>query len=109
MKTNNRILQIEQMLDEDPHDPFLHYARCLEYARISPKESQPLWERMLLDFPDYVPLYYQAGTCFAELGLKDQAIETWKKGVEKAAKHLDLHALTELKSILQNALIDDED
>ena len=109
MKSNDRIQQIELMLEEDPKDPFLHYARCLEYSRISPSDGQPFWENMLLEFPDYVPLYYQAGTCFAAIGLKERAMDIWKKGIEQAAKHQDNHALTELKSILQNALIDDED
>ena len=109
METNNRIQQIGQMLEEDPKDPFLHYARCLEFTKISCEQGRPFWEQMLLEYPEYVPVYYQAGTCFSELGLKEQAIDTWKKGIDQAAKQEDRHALTELRSILQNALIDDED
>ena len=109
MSNNNRIQQIEQMLEEDPNDPFLHYARCLEYTKIAPAEGQPFWDHMLQQFPDYVPVYYQAGSCFAALGLKERAIEAWEKGIIQATKHLDRHALTELKSVLQNFLMDEED
>lgn len=107
--TNNRIQQIEQMLAEEPQDPFLHYARCLEYTRISPADGQLFWVRMMQEFPDYVPSYYQAGNCFAELGLKEQALETWKKGADEAARKPDHHALTELKARIQNALIEDDE
>jgi tetratricopeptide (TPR) repeat protein len=106
---NQRIQQIEQMLEEDPRDPFLHYARCLEYSKISPHEGQPFWDKILVEFPDYVPVYYQAGSCYSELGLKNRAIEIWKKGADMAEKLQDRHALTELKGRIQNALIEDED
>lgn len=107
--SNSRIQQIEKMLEDDPIDPFLHYALCLEFTRISPLDGKAYWDKILLQFPEYVPVYYQAGTCYSELGLKEMAIDTWKKGINQAEKQQDRHALTELKSILQNALIEDED
>lgn len=109
MNIINRIHQIEQMLKEDPQDPFLHYALCLEYTKISQTKGKPLWEDLLQEFPEYLPAYYQAGSCFAELGHKEQAIEIWKKGAEEAVKQKDHHTLTELKNIIQNAVIEDDD
>jgi tetratricopeptide (TPR) repeat protein len=109
MEFQNRIRQIEKMLDEDPNDPFLHYARCLEYTSDSYFAGRPFWEKILNQFPDYLPSYYQAGVCFDNLGLKMMAIEIWKKGVDEALKQQDFHALTELKNILQNALLEEDE
>jgi hypothetical protein len=109
MEIPERIKQIDLLIAEDPEDPFLYYARCLELTKISPAEGNKNWEDLLLQFPEYLPSYYHAGLSFKETGEKEKALEIWKKGILLAERTSDRHALTELRGIYQNTLLDEED
>ena len=107
MLIEDRILQLEKLLEEDASDPFLYYALCLEFSKISNERSESLWLELISRFPDYLPSYYQAGLTLVEIRKRDEAIQLWKKGITLAELQNDRHALTELKSILQNTLLDE--
>jgi tetratricopeptide (TPR) repeat protein len=108
MDKADRIKYLENLIQEEPDDPFGYYALCLEWEG-SPASKAEKWEQMLIRFPEYLPSYYQAGEALKQAGQKDKALEVWKKGIELAGFQGDLHALAELKSALQNAMIDEDD
>ncbi|MGH7224888.1 MAG: hypothetical protein ACRELF_16820, partial [Gemmataceae bacterium] len=62
MSAKSRKEQLEEMLAEEPNDPFLHYGLAMEY--VSAGEDRTAVERfqkLLAVAADYVPGYLQAG------------------------------------------------
>jgi len=102
MHTTERISQLQQLLKEDPEDPFLHYALCLELKKAGSAETGPGFETLLDVFPEYLPVYYQAALFMAETGKLEQATMVAQSGVLLAQSMNELHTLSELKGLLQN-------
>ena len=102
--SDNRLIQLRQFLAEDPNDPFLHYAVCLELKKSNSAELNAAFEKMLLQFPDYLPGYYQYALLLAENGDSSKAMEILLGGIALAEKLQDWHTLAELKSLRQNIL-----
>lgn len=103
----SRLEQIQQMLTEDPNDPFLHYAFALELenaAKLS--EAIDKLQTMSIDFPDYLPLYYKLGKCYEVNGQTENAILIYNKGIDLAKRLNDQKTLQELKEAV--FLIDEE-
>ena len=94
----DRITQLEQFYEEDPHDPFNLYALALEYVRSRPVKSQHLFERLLENHPDYLPSYYHAAKLYQELGEKEKAANVFRNGISLAENLKDSKTLRELKS-----------
>jgi tetratricopeptide (TPR) repeat protein len=109
MDSSERLEHLKKMKSEDPTDPFPWYCFCLETTKIKAPSCDRDWEEMLSLFPDYLPSYYQAGLCFEGKGRKKEAILIWENGIRLATQKADRHALSELKSVLQNALLEDDE
>lgn len=61
------------------------------------------WEQfaeLIAEFPDYVATYLMAGGTLVSLGRKDQAADTYRKGIEVATARGDQHARRELEGAL---------
>ena len=71
---------------EDPHDPFNLYALALEYQKIDARGSAEWLERLLREFPDYLPTYYHAAQFFSNLQRNEKAREIYEKGIQLATK-----------------------
>jgi len=108
MNRDERIDYLKALIVESPEDPFPFYALCLENESENPVQNSEGWLKVLEKFPEYLPSYYQAGMHFLELAQKENAIEIWKNGIQLAQKQGDNHALAELKSAVQNAILDDD-
>lgn len=102
MHTSERISQLHQLLKEDPEDPFLHYALCLELKKAGSAEAGTGFETLLNVFPEYLPAYYQAALFMAETGKLERATMVAQSGVLLAQSMNELHTLSELKGLLQN-------
>jgi tetratricopeptide (TPR) repeat protein len=96
--------QIEEMLADDPNDPFLRYGLAMEHASAGDAPSAiRCFEELLRIAPDYVPAYVQAGQLYARLGRDDEAKATYRAGIEVARKkgdEGDRHAADEMESFL---------
>jgi tetratricopeptide (TPR) repeat protein len=104
---NNRITEIIQMLKEDPEDPFLMYALALEYHKIkNDLKTEETFDRLLNDFPGYLPTYYQAAHFYWGIGQTEKARSTFLKGISLAENADDLKTKEELRNSYQNFLID---
>lgn len=99
---HSRIDLLEKFIAEDPNDPFNHYALALEYLQTNPAKASELFDEILIHHPDYLPVYYTAGTFYAELANEMKALEILTKGVELAERKSDFKTLRELKSAIQN-------
>src|SRR4051812_40521925 len=97
----DRIATFRTFIARTPTDPFPRYGLAMEYkGRGDLAEAWTVFAELLEKFPDYVPTYLMAGGTLVALGRKDEAAETYRKGIEVAAKRGDSHARGELESAL---------
>lgn len=100
MPENKRMAALQQFYEQDPADPFNLYALTLEHlAAHDGARARAGFEKLLAEFPDYVPTYYHAAAFFAQAGEQQQAIAIFEQGLN-AARH-DAHALRELRGAYQ--------
>lgn len=99
---------INQMLKNNPDDPFLIYAAALEYRKQNNQASTlSMFKKLIEEHPDYLATYYQIGKLYEEMGDVDAAIAHYKKGREVAKKENDLKTLSELSEALM--ILDEDD
>src|SRR5690606_24202390 len=96
---SDRIQQLTEFLNDNPADPFLLYALATEYAKIGQtSEALRYYNLLQTDHPDYVGTYYHLGKLYDALGQKDDAIATYRRGMEIAQQKNDRHAFSELQA-----------
>ena len=99
MNQAERIRYLEQLLQNDPRDPFLAYVLALEYNNLGQlDDAVELLEGLRLNEPDYVPTYYQLALIRMERGESEEARRVIEEGmaltISKDAKtHGELRAL----------------
>ncbi|MBV6644571.1 MAG: tetratricopeptide repeat protein [Cyclobacteriaceae bacterium] len=103
-----RVQQLQKFIETDPHDPFAKYALALEYLSENPENSRTLFEELLTIHPDYTATYYHAANLYASLGLREQAEQTFSKGIALTQSNGEHHANRELRNAYQNFLFDEE-
>ncbi|HEY0744355.1 MAG TPA: tetratricopeptide repeat protein [Chryseosolibacter sp.] len=84
--------------DDDPNDPFNIYALAIEYQKSDLPKARQYFEKLLNEYPHYIPTYYHAAKLYQETGDTDRAINTYEKGIEVAKSQNDTKAARELKS-----------
>ncbi len=104
---NERILSLIQFIKDDPNDQFAIYALALEYLNIDNLKSEELFQGLLEKHPQYLPTYFHAANLFSELGKRELADKTYKKGIEVAEAAINDHAVRELKSAYLNFQFED--
>ena len=101
MGTKSRKQQIEEMLAQEPNDPFLHYGLAMEHLSEGDEEGAVKRFQALISItPDYVPAYLQAGQALIRLGRTPEARETLERGSQVARKQNDEHAYQEMQEFL---------
>ena len=107
MTSKTRKQQIEEMLTEDPNDPFLRYGLAMEHvAEGQDDEAVRCFQELLRRAPDYVPGYMQAGRALARLGRDDEARELYRLGIAAARQKGDSHAAEEMQAFLDELSLD---
>ena len=107
---NDRILTLRNLLNDDPDDPFLHYALGLEYLKIH--ESELAIEKfnwIMHNHPDYLAVYYHAALVLSETGQLEMAEDVYKKGIALAERMQSYKTLQELKNAYHNFLLEMDD
>jgi tetratricopeptide (TPR) repeat protein len=97
-----RVKLLEQFYEENPTDPFNLYALALEHAKTDTDMAASLFDKLIIEYEDYLPTYYQAVEFFAAKNQLDKAIEIGKRGIDKAKRNNQLKMLGELKSLLES-------
>jgi Tfp pilus assembly protein PilF len=102
MANKSRKQQIEEMLAEDPNDPFLRYGLAMEYVSAG-EDDQAVrcFQELLRVAPDYVPAYMQAGRTLVRLNQEKEARALFQAGIEMAHRKGDLHAASEMEGFLE--------
>ncbi|OWY21106.1 tetratricopeptide repeat protein [Sphingobacteriales bacterium UPWRP_1] len=105
--SNSRLEKLQQFLEESPNDPFLHYAMALEYLKLpDDRKALDIFTQLTQTSPNYVGTYYHLGKLHEKLKQYNEALLTYKSGMEIARKLDDNHSYAELLSAY-NALHDE--
>jgi tetratricopeptide (TPR) repeat protein len=98
----NRLEILQDFYKEEPKDPFNIYGLAIEYQKHDVNKSKELFDLLLCDFEDYLATYYISGKLYEELGLDEEAIKIFKKGVSVAHAQNNTKTENELKNALIN-------
>lgn len=101
---SSRIDQLNQFIKDDPADPFNHYALALEYCKTDDKRALEIFEHIIRDHRQYLPVYYQLANLYARIGEKKKAIQIFSEGIKTAAEQGDHKTLRELNAALEDLL-----
>lgn len=102
MTDKSRKQRIEEMLAEDPRDPFLRYGLAMEYVSAEQdEEAVRCFTELLQATPDYVPAYMQAGRALTRLNRVEEARTLFQSGIAAARQQGDLHAAEEMTGFLE--------
>ncbi len=96
-----RLEQLQQMLLQDPHDEFLHYAIAMEYfsAGDVQKGIEGL-EKIISNNKNYLAAYYQLGKCYEALHKIPEAKNAYERGVIIAHEQKNTKTLNELREAI---------
>jgi tetratricopeptide (TPR) repeat protein len=100
----DRLSELQKFLDEDPRDPFNRYALALEYQKTNTSKAIELFEQMLTEHQDYLPVYYAFGKLCEATGDRVKAIAVFESGIQQARRQQQHKTLRELQSALDELL-----
>ena len=108
---NERLIQLQNFLTKSPNDPFLQYATALEYLKLLDYDSAlAIFTSLVANYPNYVGTYYHLGKLHEKMEQFEQALHTYKQGMEVATRLADRHSHNELQgawNLLTDELSDD--
>jgi tetratricopeptide (TPR) repeat protein len=101
MAGKSRKQQLEEMLAEDPDDPFLRYGLAMEYvSQGDDEQAVRCFMELSIVAPDYVPAYHQWGQVLARLGRTEEARAVLQHGIRFAHQAGNAHAEEEMQVLL---------
>ncbi len=100
----DRLATLQEFLRDDPDDPFTRFALAQEHAKRGDAEAAlSFYQGLVRDHPGYVGTYYHLGALYRSLGHDDDALSTYRAGIEAATAAGDAHARAELQGALLEA------
>ena len=106
MSNLDRIQLLRQYILEEPQNPFNYYALGLELKERDTKEATRMFDQVLLNFPNYLPVYFSAANFFFERNELEKAKGVFEKGIDLAATSKEEKTLKELRNSYQNFLFE---
>ena len=105
----SRLQQLLEYYRLDPGDEFTRFAIASEYLRMGDRpHARTFLEGLVRDSPDYVGTYLHLGKLYEDVGERDLAGETYRLGIDVAARLRDDHARSELQAALMEMELGDE-
>jgi tetratricopeptide (TPR) repeat protein len=97
MERVTRIDMLVEMLKKESGDVFLNYALALEYATDinTAGDAEQLFRRVIDKDENYIPAYYQLGKLYESTLRTKEALDIYKKGLDKATLQKDNKAVNE--------------
>lgn len=106
MRNLERIKLLKDYCDEEPQNPFNFYALALEYRESEKVEATNLFDFVVFNFPNYLPVYFPAAQFFFENDDLLKAKNLFEAGIELAHTLQDEKAKKELSNAYQNFLFE---
>jgi predicted Zn-dependent protease len=99
--SDERVLQLREILAQDPKNQMARYALALEFMNAGQLETAMLeFRQLLVDHPTYVPGHQMLAQAMMRAGLTDEARDALKKGIETARASGNSHAQSEMQGML---------
>ncbi|MCS5489402.1 tetratricopeptide repeat protein [Algoriphagus limi] len=108
MSNLDRLKLLEQFAADEPKDPFNWYALALETQESQPQKALEYFQKLLAEFPEYLPTYYPAAHFLAALDKLEEAKKAFEKGISLAKDQSELKTLRELQNAFQNFLFEND-
>lgn len=100
----DRAATLRSFIARNPKDPFPRYGLAMELkSRGDSAGAAAAFDELIAGFPDYVPAYLMAAGVYGDVGRKDDALATLRRGIEVATARADGHAKKELEAALAEA------
>ena len=100
---SERLIQLKEMLADDPKDSFLCFAIAKEHEKLGNlEEALEMYLVLKGNDPEYVGLYYHLGQLYEILEQHENALKVYDEGIQIAKKQSDFHALSELNGVKTN-------
>ncbi len=104
---NSRLEKLKEMERQKPDDAFLKFAIAQEYVAMGNDDDALTYYNLVRErFPQYVPVYYQAGKLYERINKMILAADTYKQGIAVARAAGEIKTASELNEALM--LLDDE-
>jgi tetratricopeptide (TPR) repeat protein len=95
----DRVKMLEQMVAQQPEEPFPRYGLAMEYAKQERLEDAwAVFAELIEKNPDYIATYLMAGNLLVRMDSKDEAVEVYDKGLSAAKAAGDDHTVSELEA-----------
>ena len=108
MSMLDRKERILNLLEANPEDDFLLYALAKEFENEKQMDESILtFKKLLKIHPNYIGAYYHLAQALVSNQKKPEGILVIKDGIERAKALKDLHALSELQSLLNEIQMED--
>ena len=105
---SQRLLLLQEILEKSPNDAFALFAVAKEHEKAGDTEQAlDFYLRLQSADSNYVGLYYHLGKLYEKLHRPNDAIQTYRTGMDVARQAGDTHALSELNGARLE--IDDDD
>ncbi len=98
----DRLGLLKQFVEQEPGDPFNHYALALECLKVDPAEAARIFEKLTVTHPGYLPTYYPYAHLLIEQKETENAEKVFNRGIETAKAASDAKTLRELQSAYQD-------
>ena len=103
--TNDRLSQLRNLLESDPHDAFCMYGIAMEHAKSDAHQEAIAWfDKTMETDPAYCYAWFHKARSQESMGDQTGAIATLQDGIEQAKSHGDQHAEDEMGGFLQSIL-----
>ncbi len=106
MRNLDRIELLKGYCVEEPQNPFNYYALALEYRESEKVEAAYLFDFVVANFPNYLPVFFPAAQFFFENEDLPKAKNLFEAGIELAHALQDEKAKKELSNAYQNFLFE---
>ena len=106
MRNLERIELLKGYCVEEPQNPFNYYALALEFREFDKVEAGKLFDFVVLNFPNYLPVYFSAAQFFFENENYPKTKNLSETGIELAHVLEDEKAKKELSNAYQNFLFE---
>ena len=93
---------LQDMMSEDPTDPFILYAIAKEWEKIDEQKAIEHYLVLKTNHPEYVGMYLHLGKLYEEAENFVDARMIYDEGILIAKKLADFHSLSELSSARTN-------
>ncbi len=103
---SRRLDYLLEQLKTEGNDPFLQYGIAMEYLTIDRSKALEFLTNTQVEFPDYLPVYYQLALLLEEKEETEDCKRILKSGIDLAKRQADHKTLNELKTFLTNVEFD---